>query len=714
MEPARLTLLQAIHNHQPVGNFGHVFEQSYGDCYGPLLDALLGAPHVKVALHHTGALFEWIEEHRPGYFDKLRTVVGRGQVELLGGGFYEPMLAVLPERDARGQIDMMSDYLEERFGVRPTGMWLAERVWEPHLAQLIAAAGLKYTLVDDGHFRSAGLGGALRGYYVTEKAGTPLALFPIDKRLREVIPFLKAWETLDEIDRLRKDTPAGLPACVTYGDDGEKLGVWPKTKEWVWGQGWMQEFLRLVAERGDRLQTMTFAEYLAGHPPTGRVYLPTASYEEMGEWTLPAEAQAVFHEVRRGLAERGEIDRARPFFRGGIWQGFLAKYPEANFMHKKMVLVSERLARAEAKLGPQAARALEPARRELYRAQCNCAYWHGLFGGLYLNYLRDAVYHHLIEAELGADRALGEADGTRSEVADLDRDLRDEVLLVSPALAAYVKPDAGGAVYELDYRPKRFNLGNVLGRRAEGYHQKLLEALGRGDAHGGHAPQSIHDLVAVKSEGLGDLLAYDRHPRFTFVDHFLAPDVTLEALAAGRAEERGDFAAGAWQIVSHGAGAVTLRRRGQVDGREVTIDKRIAVAGARLTASYELRAPGAPFFVAFAPELNLTLLAGDAPDRYYRIAGLTLSPEERKLASRGMAPAGRALEMVNEWDRFKLRVEAGPDASIWRYPLETASQSEGGFERTYQGSVLLARLPTVELGEGRPLHATVSVELESL
>src|SRR5215831_2885053 len=185
---APLQLLFAVHNHQPDGNFGHVFQQAYDDCYRPLL--------------------EWIERERPDYFEVMRGMVARGQVELLGGGFYEPMLAVLPERDARGQIQMMSDYLEAHFGVRPEGMWLAERVWEPALAKLIADAGIKFTLVDDGHFRAAGLEGTLRGYYVTEKAGTPLALFPIDMKLRQAIPFLKAWETLDVLEALRRETPA--------------------------------------------------------------------------------------------------------------------------------------------------------------------------------------------------------------------------------------------------------------------------------------------------------------------------------------------------------------------------------------------------------------------------------------------------------------------------------------------------------------------------
>jgi alpha-amylase len=705
-----LELLLAIHNHQPDGNFGHVFEQAYEDCYGPLVDALGAAPHVRVALHHTGALFEWIERERPAYFDKLRALVQRKQVELLGGGFYEPMLAVLPERDAFGQIELMSQYLAERFGVRPEGMWLAERVWEPALAKLIADAGMKFTLVDDGHFRAAGLDGLLRGYYVTEKAGTPLAIFPIDKSLRDAIPFLKAWETLDVLEKLRAETPAELDAAVTYGDDGEKFGVWPKTKEWVWNQGWLSEFHRLLGERGERVRTVHFGEYLASHPPTGRVYLPTASYEEMGEWALPAHAQRTYLDVRAALKKRDELERARPFVRGGIWQGFLAKYPEANFMHKKMVVVSDKLARAEEKLGP-ARTALDGARRELYRAQCNCCYWHGLFGGLYLNYLRDTVYRHLIEAELQAARVLGEAE-RGVEVRDLDADLRPEVAAWTPELEIYVKPDRGGSVFELDYRPKRFNLLNVLGRREEGYHGKLLAAV-QNKSGAGDGPVSIHDLVAIKSAGLEDLLTYDRFPRGAFVDHFLGDRASIDDLQAGRHEEVGDFAGGAYELIAAQPGRVQLRRRGRVWDHELTVDKTLELAGAELTARYRLSTRAPHLKLVFAPEVDLTLLAGDAPDRYYRVPGHELPPEARKLASRGETPAGAPLELVDEWDQFYVRVTASPDAALLRYPLETASQSEGGFERTYQASVILPRF-RVTLAEGKDFEASVSIAVKPL
>jgi alpha-amylase len=491
--------------------------------------------------------------------------------------------------------------------------------------------------------------------------------------------------------------------------------VWPGTKEWVWEKGWLREFLRLLEEATGRITTSTFGEYLRTHRATGRVYLPTASYEEMGEWALPASTQATYNEVRRTLESRGELERARPFIRGGIWQAFLAKYPESNFMHKKMILVSDKLARAEEKLGDEGRAALDHARHELYRAQCNCCYWHGLFGGLYLNYLRDAVYHHLIEAELQAERVLGELKESRQ--ADLDADLQPEVLLSNAEAAVYLKPDRGGSLFELDYRPKRFNLLNIVGRREEGYHKRLLEATRQLGQHGG-GPVSIHDLTALKSAGLEDLLVYDRFPRGVFVDHFLAEDTSLEGLARGRFDERGDFADGIYRVVELKGRRVVLARAGHVDGRPLTVEKTIALAdldqadeSARLECRYRLAVEGAPLTVTFAPEVALTLLAGDAPDRYYRVPGRELT--DRRLASRGESEAGQPIELVNEWDRFLVRLSASPDAPWWRYPLETASQSEGGFERTYQASVLhpIWRRLTVE--PGRPLELTITVEMKS-
>ena len=692
----KLTVLLAFHNHQPDGNFDHVFKVGYDDCYRPLLDLIGDFPQLKLSLHHTGPLLEWLDANRPAYLDDLRRLVTRGQVEVLGGGFYEPMLSVLPDEDAHGQLEMMNQFCEARLGARPRGMWLAERVWEPGLPERIARAGLKYTLLDDTHFRYAGLTEDLWGYYVTEKAGTPLALFAIQKELRYAIPFMQVHETVQTLETLAARA-GGRDVVVTYGDDGEKFGMWPHTKEWVWEKGWLRGFFQALVDNAERFPTSTFTDVLAKTPASGRAYLPTASYEEMSEWTLPAETQLKYGDIKHRLEAEGRFEELRPFFRGGVWQSFMAKYPEANTMHKKMIYVSRKLADAEA-ISPAKKAELVDARKELYRAQCNCAYWHGLFGGLYLNYLRHAVYGHLIAADVAADQALGRT-GARAERVDVDADMRDEVVLSSKDLWVAVKPDAGGAFIELDVRAKKFNLANVLGRRREGYHDKLREAsarLARGE-DAGDGPKSIHDLAEVKEAGLEELLHYDRNDRLGFVDHLLAPDTTLEAFAKNAYDDRADLATGAYTIANvgeaNGEATVELTRRGILrddQGRvwPLVVDKRITLAGGKLSCRWKLRLERAetPVKVTFAPELSLTLLTGSDPSRRFVVDGR--APAEPLLGSRGVFAGAAKVELLDEWSRIRVGLEPAPATDVWRFPLETASQSEGGFERTYQGTVI--------------------------
>ena len=369
-----VNFMYAIHNHQPVGNFGHVLEKSFETCYRPQLEVLKAHPGVRMSAHHSGPLLEWIEANRPGYLDDIAALAESGQVEILSGGFYEPILASIPEDDAIGQIVMMNEYVKKRFGVTCQGMWLAERIWDPSMPKILSAAGMKFTLLDDTHFYYAGLTAKdMFGYYVTEKHGKTVAVFPIDKNLRYYIPFKYPNETVDYLAWAASDMGV---AGVTYGDDGEKFGVWPETYEWVYGKKWLDNFYTALEQNSARIKMTHFSEFIAAHPPMGRVYLPPASYEEMGEWSLNTQSQNAFHKALEEIQAAGKKEEYKPFIRGGMWDNFLAKYPEANMMHKKMLYVS-----SMAKAAPEKAAA--PARKELYQGQCNCAYWHGLFGGLY-------------------------------------------------------------------------------------------------------------------------------------------------------------------------------------------------------------------------------------------------------------------------------------------------------------------------------------------
>jgi alpha-amylase len=689
----KLKFLFGIHNHQPLGNFDHVFEEVYRQCYQPYFEVLQQFPQLKTTAHFSGCLLEWLQANRPEYLKVIGGLVQTGQLELLSGGFYEPILSSLPEEDAIGQIRMMNAFLESEFGCRPQGLWLTERIWSPHLPKIIAQAGIRYTIVDDTHFYYAGMQERqLHGYYLTETEGFSLGVFPISKTLRYSIPFELPEVTLGHLRRYREEW--GFDA-VTYADDGEKFGGWPETHQWVYTEKYLHNLFTALEEAGDWLETVTFGEYLDKHPPAGRVYLPMASYEEMMEWSLPYEAGLSFRTFKEEV-KAAAIDeaRVRVFLRGGQWDNFLTKYEESNHLHKRMLYAGKKVRQL-----PPGHQENSGALRALYRSQCNCAYWHGLFGGLYLNYLRHALYTQLIAAENSAeDLLLGKDRGLSVEAVDFNQDGFEEIIVSNPEMSAFISPARGGALMELDYRPACFNLSNVLRRRPEVYHQDILEARAKGDSEK-NQPHSIHDRVKFKEEGLKDKLIYDRLDRYSFMDHCLVPDNTFEGFKGGGQQELISFAGQPYQwqredkpVDPQAPFVLRLKRKSAVENsgelslaveKTYTFDPRKAA----LEVSYSLHNKGEkPLDFIWLVEHNFTLLAGDAADRTYVLP--EGGPDDSRLASEGVLPDIQTLGMRDDFFGFELQLKYSPAVELWRFPVETVSQSEEGFESVYQGSCI--------------------------
>ena len=498
MDPVRFVF--GVHLHQPVGNFDHVFEQHLQDVYQPLIERLAAHRFFPFTLHISGPLLEWLEAHDTKYLDQLGRLAADGHVELLLAGFYEPVLASLPRQDRIEQIGWMREAIQRRFGVQATGLWLTERVWEPDLAADLADAGVRYVLVDDRHFLVSGFEReTLHAPFWTESGGKRVAVFPIDERLRYLIPFKPPASIAAYLRELRA---AGRPLAV-FVDDGEKFGGWPGTKDWVYTRGWLDQFLDAMAAlvQGGEVQLTTPGTALTEIPSAGLVYLPTASYREMETWSLPPVAAARLAVLERDLGEERVAGPDGALVRGGHWRNFLVKYPEANRMHKKMLALS---ALCRERGDPPA------ARRAIGRAQCNDAYWHGVFGGLYLPHLRSAIWHNLADAE----GVLRRGEPLAVEQLDLDCDGQVEIWIHSSAFSALVSPTRGGVIEEYTLFASGVNYGDVLTRRPEVYHAVSAEEA-KAAASSDSAP-SIHDLE--RSSRLQQLPPVDRVNRALFVD----------------------------------------------------------------------------------------------------------------------------------------------------------------------------------------------------
>jgi hypothetical protein len=713
---SQLRLALVIHNHQPIGNFDGVFEQAYQDSYKPFLDLLAEFPSLAITLHNSGSLLEWLVEHRPEYLDQIRELADRGQIEIIGGPFYEPILASIPQRDRIGQIQQYSRYLEKLFGQPVRGMWVPERVWEQSFARDIVDAGIEYTVLDDSHFRSAGhTPDELTSYFLTEDEGRLLQIFPVSEPLRYAIPFDDVHKS---IEILREQFERNPNSVAVFGDDGEKFGTWPGTKEAVFEKGWLREFFQLLQDNGEWLKAVTLAECVENLMPAGRTYLPDSSYREMTEWVLPAERQRVLLSLRKDK-EKNDPDwpELSNFVRGGFWRNFRNKYPEANEMYCRMLGISERLEKlTSADTDREFADRLSEARTALYRGQCNCSYWHGAFGGLYLPHLRHAVYTQFIAADTileKVERAMkASANGTvgkatdrwvEVEAKDFNLDARPEVRIAGDRLAAYFTPAVGGHLYELDIRAIRHNLLATLNRRPEIYHEAIRQAAnpdGNGDDLNA---ASIQGEIKCKQENLDQKIVYDEWPRKALVDHFLQPGLSLEDFKAGHGHVS-DFHTGVYQSLlkrSRERVEACFARRAPLASYSVQVTKSVVLEtskGASLQIRYDLEDLPVGMPIHFAVEFNLAGLPGGADDRYYyNHSGQRLGRLDETLDQ----PHCERIGLVDEWLGVDVSLDFPMPCSCWAFPIETVSQSEGGFETVHQACCVVPHWEFVVPEDGR-------------
>jgi 4-alpha-glucanotransferase len=646
-----VSLLLGVHAHQPVGNFSHVLDDAHLRCYGPFLRVLHRYPEFHFAIHCSGWLLDYLLQQYPQDLQLLKEMVERGQAELFGAGYTEPVLAAIPSRDRVGQITKLSAYLKTKLGQTPQGAWLTERVWESSVVPALADSGVKYVTVDDYHFMCTGKHASeLNGFYTTEEDGRKLDLYPISEALRYRLPFSPAHEVVSYLESLADES--GQAAAV-YFDDIEKFGIWPETYEWVYEKGWLKDFIEGVLA-SEIIKPRRYCDYHAQARTRGVVYLPTASYSEMNEWTLPVPAAHHYADLVEQEKREGRWETSKPFIRGGIWRNFFTRFPESNWMHKRMLALSHRFnALPERKKTPAML-------HELYEAQANDAYWHGLFGGLYLPHLRRAIYKSIVTLEAMLDAV---EPRHAKESTDLDLDGHDEVFLHNAELQAVVRMDGSAAVCELDAYRLRHNFGDTLMRQTEHYHRKVNAA--NMHEHSGDGIANPHERVSFKHVISAEDLATDIHPKSMFIDKWRREGTDQPiSLSYQPAEGRGaglSFEGKAESLVAH---------------------KKIAIKNSRLAVGYEFNAGAQGHF---SIEINLAMPSCDGPAGRFKIGDTVIGGFGQPQQLESM----HDILLEDEVLGGSLRLSSNRAANFHAWPHFSVSQSEAGFEKIMQAVTIV-------------------------
>ncbi len=522
----KTNLLFGIHCHQPVDNFDKVLYEAIEKSYKPFFKILKEFPTFKCSVHYSGWLLEFIQKNDPELFALMQSL--SNQIEFFTGGYYEPILAAIPSKDRIAQINKLSIYIKKYFNQEPKGLWLTERVWDNSIIKDLVECGIEYVIVDDYHFIANGYNrDNLNGYFLTEEGGEKIALFPIHQELRYQIPF----GSLEQVEKTLHTFEAedGKNAAIIF-DDGEKFGIWPKTFEMVYEKEWLRDFFRQSVE-DEKINIQFFSEFYNSNVPISLAYLPTLSYQEMGSWSFGADDSNRLEDLLHSVPDSSK------FIKGGIWKNFLTKYPESNWIHKRILELSSKALEDDEYLDA------------LYRAECNDVLWHGVFGGIYLPNLRDSAYRYIIECEKLLKR--------KYSVMDIDFDGRDEYLFNQKDLIFIFSPH-GGQLCELDVKEKNFNLQNSMTRHRESYHSKIEIS----DKKTEDEISTIHDNRLQIDKDVS--IDYDWYLKRSMIDHIGDDLLSVDNFKSCSFGEYGDFANQVFDILSSDENSIAFKREGGI------------------------------------------------------------------------------------------------------------------------------------------------------
>jgi len=629
----RKSVILGTHNHLPLGRSDGEAERLYQEAFKPFLAVLYRYPAFPVALHYSGILLEWLEEAHPEFLTLLAEMVGRGQVEVLGGGYFDPVLPLIPTNDKLGQLEKMTTWLRVRFETRPRGCWIAEKVWEPGLASVLKASGLDYTLLDDAQLTIAGvLADQLWEPLLTEDQGKIISVLPLSARFSELAATAAPESAIEFLRSVAESADLGaLSPVAAIVEEGARAA------ETLLGNGWLEGFIKLTAENVDWLHPTTPSQYLKENPPVRRCYIPSSSSLDIMQWSLPRSQRGTYARMR---SEHGGDPGGARFVVGGHFRNFLSRYPESWLMYSKMmnthVLVNQVRGDKYKK---------KAAQTELWKGQSHYAYWNRGTGGIYENELRKAIYQSLIEAEKITRATEIFAPSILS--VDFDMDNATEYLYQGSELNAYIH-SVGGALFELDFLPASWNYLDTMVDREE-------------EPNGAPA----------------------RYQRKAFLDHFCTSECTLEDFRAERSREAGDFVQGPYEVVelNRALPELLLRRAGSVTvngtARPVGIEKRFVFRPRSIDVYYRLVNLGSNELSArFGVEINVSLAA-----RSTDCGRLFLLEEDRTIeftSDPAELEGVQGLLIRDVRNEVSVTLSSARPFRCWSVPLETPCEAAGG------------------------------------
>ncbi len=404
-----------LYHYKPLGTQPEEYEYALYHCYRPLLTYLYTKQNVKLTLFLSGSIFEWLEDTYPEINMLISDLMKRGQLELLGGGYYAPAFPLIPIKDRSMQVELLNTFLRKRFGKKPRGALMTDQQWQPNFITTLNSCDLSYVVIFDPdeknrHKRS-------QGWYepfTMIDVGRGITIVPASGRISSMIPSRRPDEVASEISEAVQVT------------ESEQLSLMVSADDLITGF--------MLSDIGSMIEYVDDLFALLGQYDFKSSLL--SDIVQTSSLRLDYLSAGWHHPMRFNIP-------------GSDAHDMLKRYPEGFHSYCKMYYL-QRLINGIKKDKSRK----KSADAEVLKAQSSSYFWCGTGGGIYRNNLRKEQHRNLIEAEK-MTREKG-VFTTSLNSYDLDFDGMDEYIYRGKNITVMIDR-RGGSLREIDYLVTSWN-----------------------------------------------------------------------------------------------------------------------------------------------------------------------------------------------------------------------------------------------------------------
>lgn len=734
-----LTLQLVLDFGLPAGTNPADMERIHSVAWKPLVAQLLDAESIRFGVHLSGSVLDWVSRSDMDWVGDIREMIGRGQSEIIGGPRHGAVIHSVPSRDILGQILLHSRDLKQVLGEAPSGLLLPQGAWDPIVPRALARTELAYAFV--GRRLLQPTTQTVDGWYVADREGQSLALFPVDESLQVFFPWASPKQLFAKLAQLWK----GGRTLVTVVIPATQFGAVHGAEHRCWGQRWVLALLKGLRSQNAWVKTALPFEILEKQRSSGRA-APTAGVSmDVALGGLSAQRGHAFSTLQQTVLEKKDpvLMDASPWLVGPAWESVLVRHDAANRLHKYALRVSNQLARLQKRVdrGLIDRDQWDDLHELLYRGQCGAVL--NPRAALRDAALRHSCWHALSEADVRSRQLLGRLDKLQFKVMDAQAEGDESVEVVNGTFRTLVRPSAGGALSELVY----WGVGNVMNtfsRQRETWFDALernttlpvlvddsadgpsiqiddadaspTSAQGKSSGLWPHPP----DLPPLEGASLA-MLGADRHRRLWFADHILGPQTDLANLAKGQPQENGQFLDEPYEFVraerEEDDVVVSLARDGAISAggsqRLIRIEKRYRFVSGSPSFSLNYQISNRyqePLQSLFGVELNINLDGEDTNRRYMVMGGDRRRVGMQRMGSREDVDA---LSVVFEDVRFRIQIGLSHPATVHFFPVYSPVRNANQYEKGFQGTCVFLVWPLALWGTER-MNVSLTVTSDSL